>query len=33
VLRPELVRDNTDFFEDLAARHGAEYDGWEAAAG
>ncbi len=33
VLRPEVVRDNTDFFEDLAARHGAEYDGWEAAAG
>jgi regulator of RNase E activity RraB len=32
-LHPELVRDNTDFFEDLAARHGGEYDGWEAAAG
>jgi hypothetical protein len=33
VLRPEVVRDNTDFFEDLAARYGGEYDGWEAAAG
>jgi hypothetical protein len=32
-LRPEVVRDNTDFFEELAARHAAEYDGWEAAAG
>ena len=31
-LRPEVVRDNTDFFEALAARHGGEYDGWEAAA-
>ena len=33
VLRPELVRDNTDFFEDLAARHGAEVRRLEAAAG
>jgi hypothetical protein len=30
-LRPEVVRDNTDWFEALAARHGAEFDGWEAA--
>jgi hypothetical protein len=29
-LEPEFVRDNTDFFEELAARHQAEYDGWEA---
>jgi len=32
-LLPETVRDNTDFFEGLAGRHGAEFDGWEAAAG
>jgi regulator of RNase E activity RraB len=32
-LHPELVRDNTDFFEELASRHGGVYDGWEAAAG
>ena len=31
VLHPELVRDNTDWFEALAERHGAEFDGWEAA--
>jgi hypothetical protein len=27
---PDFVRDAVDFFEDLAQRHGAEYDGWEA---
>jgi Regulator of ribonuclease activity B len=27
---PDFVREATDFFEDLATRHGAEYDGWEA---
>jgi regulator of ribonuclease activity B len=32
-LLPEVVRGNTDFFEKLAARHAAEFDGWEAAAG
>lgn len=26
-----FVRGSVDFFEGLAARHGAEYDGWEAA--
>jgi hypothetical protein len=26
------VRDTTDFFEDLAARFGGSYDGWEASA-
>lgn len=30
-LAAEVVRDNTDWFEDLTARHGAEFDGWEAA--
>jgi hypothetical protein len=30
VASPAVIRDNTDFFEDLATRHGAEYDGWEA---
>jgi regulator of RNase E activity RraB len=30
-LLPEVVRDNTDLFEELAAKHGAEFDGWEAA--
>ena len=30
-LLPDFVRDTTDFFEDLAFRHQAEYDGWEAA--
>jgi hypothetical protein len=32
VLTPEFVRDSVDLFEDLAKRHRAEYDGWEAAA-
>jgi hypothetical protein len=27
---PEFVRESTDFFEALAARHAGEYDGWEA---
>lgn len=31
VLAPAHVRDTTDRFEALAARHGGEYDGWEAA--
>jgi hypothetical protein len=30
VLTPDFVRDSTDFFEALAARHAGEYDGWEA---
>src|SRR5215211_3812641 len=32
VLSAGFVRDSVDFFEALARRHGAEYDGWEAAA-
>jgi hypothetical protein len=32
-LMADVVRANTDFFEELAARHAAEFDGWEAAAG
>ena len=30
-LMADVVRENTDWFEALAARHGGEYDGWEAA--
>jgi hypothetical protein len=30
VASPDFVRDAVDFFEGLAQRHGAEYDGWEA---
>lgn len=30
VLDLETVRVNTDTFEELAARHGGDYDGWEA---
>src|SRR5829696_2828430 len=30
VLTPEFIRETVDLFEDLARRHGAEYDGWEA---
>jgi hypothetical protein len=30
VASPDFVREADDFFEALAARHGAEYDGWEA---
>ena len=30
VLSPDFVRDTGDFFDDLAARNGADYDGWEA---
>lgn len=30
VLDLEIVRGNTDLFEGLAARHGGDYDGWEA---
>lgn len=32
VLTPEFVRESVDFFEALAERHHADYDGWEAAA-
>lgn len=30
VTSPDFVRDSDDFFQELADRHGAEYDGWEA---
>jgi hypothetical protein len=30
VASPDFVREADDFFEALAGRHGAEYDGWEA---
>jgi hypothetical protein len=30
VLTLDFVRESTDFFEALAARHSGEYDGWEA---
>ena len=30
VLTLDAVRDNTDLFEAIAARHGGDYDGWEA---
>ena len=30
VTTPDFVRETDDFFQDLADRHGAEYDGWEA---
>lgn len=30
VTSPDFVRESDDFFEALAHRHGAEYDGWEA---
>jgi hypothetical protein len=30
VLSMEIVRDNTDYFEELTARLGGVYDGWEA---
>ena len=26
----DIVRDNTDYFEELAAGHSGDYDGWEA---
>jgi hypothetical protein len=32
VLTAHFVRESVDLFEDLAERHQAEYDGWEAAA-
>jgi hypothetical protein len=32
VTTPEFVREADDFFQGLADRHGAEYDGWEASA-
>jgi hypothetical protein len=31
VLTPDFVRESTDFFEALAARHAGEYDGWKQA--
>jgi regulator of RNase E activity RraB len=30
VTSPEFVREADDFFQGLADRHGAKYDGWEA---
>lgn len=30
VLSMDIVRDNTDYFEELAAQFGGVYDGWEA---
>ena len=30
ITSPDFVRDSDDFFQGLADRHGAEYDGWEA---
>ena len=32
VTTPDFVRQADDFFQGLADRHGAEYDGWEASA-
>jgi hypothetical protein len=32
VTSPDFVRGADDFFQELADRHGAEYDGWEASA-
>jgi hypothetical protein len=32
ITSPDFVRDADDFFQGLADRHGAEYDGWEASA-
>ncbi|WP_230878375.1 ribonuclease E inhibitor RraB [Planomonospora sp. ID67723] len=32
VISPGFVRETGDLFDDLAARHHGEYDGWEAAA-
>ncbi|MGV9596368.1 ribonuclease E inhibitor RraB [Streptosporangium sandarakinum] len=32
VISPDFVRETGDLFDDLAARHHAEYDGWQAAA-
>jgi Regulator of ribonuclease activity B len=32
VTSPDFVREADDFFQDLADRYGAEYDGWEASA-
>ena len=32
VTSPDFVREADSFFQDLADRHGAEYDGWEASA-
>ncbi len=32
VISPDFVRETGNLFDDLAARHHGEYDGWEAAA-
>ena len=32
ITSPDFARDADDFFQGLADRHGAEYDGWEASA-
>ncbi len=32
VTSPDVVRESDDFFQGLADRHSAEYDGWEASA-
>lgn len=32
ITSPDFVREADDFFQGLADRHGAEYDGWEASA-
>jgi hypothetical protein len=32
IVSPDFVRDTGNFFDRLAERHLAEYDGWEAAA-
>jgi hypothetical protein len=32
VTSPDFVRGADDFFQELADRHGSEYDGWEASA-
>lgn len=31
ILDPDTVRSNTDHFDAIAAEHGGQYDGWEAA--
>ena len=31
VLEADFIRASTDLFEEVAARHGGEHDGWEAA--
>ncbi len=31
VLDPDTIRENTNFFDEIATKHNGEYDGWEAA--